>query len=136
MKKILLFSLLITFLMSSFSGNAQTAKKEAGSTASGKVEAYYFHLAARCVTCKAVEAEAKKNLEALYGEKVSFRAINLEDSANKVIVEKLNISGQTFLIVNGDQKINLTNEGFMYARNNPDKFKSVIKEKVDGLLNL
>ncbi|HZK96013.1 MAG TPA: hypothetical protein VFC67_17570, partial [Prolixibacteraceae bacterium] len=65
-----------------------------------------------------------------------FQAINLEDDANKAIVEKLKISGQTLLLVKGDTKINLTNEGFMYAVNNPVKFKSIIKEKVDGLLKL
>lgn len=123
-------------VMSDFLCSAQTSKKTTQSSASAKVEAYYFHMSTRCVTCKAVEAEAKKDLEALYGEKVNFQAINLEDDANKAITEKLKISGQTLLIMKGDTKINLTNEGFMYARNNPEKFKSIIKEKVDGLLKL
>jgi len=39
-------------------------------------------------------------------------------------------------LVKGDQKINLTNEGFLYAVTNPTKLKSIIKEKVDGLLDL
>ena len=135
MKNVILFSFTL-MLMSCLSGNAQTAKKEIKSAETGKVEAYYFHMSTRCVTCKTVEAEAKKNLESLYGENVSFRAINLEDDANKAIAEKLKVSGQTLLIVHGDKQINLTNEGFMYARNNPEKFKSIIKEKVDGLLKL
>jgi len=135
MKKIILLSFALV-LMSGFFCNAQTSKTAAQSSASAKVEAYYFHMSTRCVTCKAVEAEAKKNLESLYGGKVSFQAINLEDDANKAIVEKLKISGQTLLLVKGDVKINLTNEGFLYAVNNPEKFKSIIKEKVDGLLKL
>jgi hypothetical protein len=122
--------------MCGLSCNAQTSKKTTQSSASAKVEAYYFHMSTRCITCKAVEAEAKKNLEALYRGKVTFQAINIEDVASKAIVEKLKISGQTLLIVKGDTKINLTNEGFLYARNNPEKFKSIIKEKVDGLLKL
>lgn len=133
MKKIILLSFTL-FLMSSLLCNAQTAKKEIKIATSAKVEAYYFHMSARCVTCKTVEAEAKKDLEALYGGKVTFQAINIEDAENKAIVEKLQISGQTLLLVKGDTKINLTNEGFMYARNNPEKFKSIIREKVDGLL--
>ena len=136
MKKIIFLGFAVVLLMSGLLCNAQTVKKTAQSSASGKVEAYYFHLTARCITCKAVEAEAKKNLEALYGGKVSFQSINLEDAASKAIAEKLQISGQTLLIVKGDTKIILTNEGFMYARNNPEKFKSIIKEKVDGLLKL
>ena len=135
MKKIILLSFTL-LLISGLFCNAQTSNIATQSSASIKVEAYYFHMSTRCVTCKAVESEAKKNLESLYGEKVKFQAINIEDDANKAIVEKLNISGQTLLIVKGDNKINLTNEGFMYAVNNPDKFKSIIREKVDGLLKL
>jgi len=135
MKKIILFGFTL-MLISGLLCKAQTAKKETKSAASAKVEAFYFHMSTRCVTCKAVESEAKKNLETLYGGKVTFQAINIEDDANKAIVEKLKISGQTLLIVKGGTKINLTNEGFMYAVNNPGKFKSIIKEKVDGLLKL
>jgi len=128
-----LFGFLIV-LVNCFSVHAQTAQKESAGSVSGKVEAYYFHMTVRCVTCKTVEAEAKKDLEVLYGGKVKFQAINLEDEKNKTLVEKLKISSQTLLIVKGDSKINITNEGFLYAVNNPEKFKSIIKTKVDGLL--
>lgn len=126
--------LALTFFIP-FVGLSQTNKNEAKATSANKVEAYYFHNTARCITCKTVEAEAKADLENLYGDQVTFKALNLEEDATKPIAEKLQISGQTLLIVKGDQKINLTNEGFMYARTNPKKFKSIIKEKVDGLLN-
>ena len=128
------FKLILTLaLFIPFVGLSQTNKTEAKSTTSNKVEAYYFHNTARCVTCKTVEAEAKADLENLSGGKVSFKSLNLEDDLTKAIAEKLQVSGQTLLIVKGDQKINLTNEGFLYARTNPAKFKSIIKEKVDGL---
>jgi len=121
-------------LMSSFICSAQTAKK--GAAVSGnQVEAYYFHNTVRCTTCKTVEAEAKADLASLYGDQVTFKALNLEDDATKPIAEKLKVSGQTLLIVKGDQKINLTNEGFLYAVTNPAKLKSILKAKVDGLLN-
>jgi hypothetical protein len=121
-------------IMSSFICNAQTQKKEA--TAANQIEAYYFHNATRCVTCKTVEAEAKADLENLYAGQVTFKALNLEEDATKAIAEKLQVSGQTLLIVKGNQKINLTNEGFLYAVTNPAKFKSIIKAKVDPLLDL
>lgn len=118
-------------LTSSFICTAQTQKKEA--TAANQIEVYYFHNSARCVTCKTVEAEAKADLENLYGSQVTFKALNLEDAATKPIAKKLDVSGQTLLVVKGNKKVNLTNEGFMYARTNPKKFKSIIKEKVDAL---
>ena len=134
MKKIQLFSILIMLLMSSFICNAQTAKTPA--TGSGnQIEAYYFHNKVRCITCKTVEAEAKADLANLYGNQVTFKALNLEDDATKPIAEKLEVSGQTLLIVKGDLKINMTNEGFLYAVNNPAKLKSIIKAKVDPLLD-
>ena len=136
MKKIIFLSFALMMIMSSFTGFTQTQKKGTSGSADTKVEAYYFHNTSRCITCKTVEAEAKADLETLYGKQISFQALNLEDDATKAIADKLQVSGQTLLVVKGDQKINLTNEGFMYARTNPKKFKSIIKEKVDKLMNL
>jgi hypothetical protein len=48
--------------------------------------------------------------------------------------QKFGVSGQTLLLVKADQKINLTNEGFMYAVNKPDKFREIINEKIEFLL--
>jgi len=133
MKKVIFLSFALIIINSIC--NAQTAKKETAVSVN-QVEAYYFHNTSRCTTCKTVEAEAKADLESLYGNQVTFKALNLEDDATKPIAEKLKVSGQTLLIVKGDQKINLTNEGFLYAVTNPTKLKSIIKKKVDPLLDL
>jgi hypothetical protein len=65
---------------------------------------------------------------------ITFQSLNLEEPVNKLIAEKLGVTGQALLFVKGDQKINLTNEGFMYAVAKPEKFKEIINEKVDWLL--
>jgi hypothetical protein len=135
MKSIISLSF-VMLILTSFSVNAQTAKKESTGSTANKVEAFYFHNTSRCVTCKAVEAEAKADLESLYGKQVTFTALNLEEDTTNPIAEKLKVSGQTLLLLKGDQQINLTNEGFLYARTNPAKFKRIIKEKVDKLLEL
>ncbi|MDO9338977.1 MAG: nitrophenyl compound nitroreductase subunit ArsF family protein [Bacteroidales bacterium] len=135
--------ILAGFLMLVFSGascNAQPEKKQTVSATSGNdIEVYYFHRTVRCVTCKTVEAEARKNIEMLYADqvktgKISFTALNLEEATGKTVGDKLGVSGQTLLIVKGDQKINITNEGFLYAVSKPDKFREIIKEKVDPLM--
>lgn len=131
------------FLLLIFSGvscSAQTEKKQTVSATSGNdVEVYYFHMNLRCVTCKTVEAEARKNVELLYPEqvksgKITFTALNLEEATGKSVGDKLGVNSQTLLIVNGDQKINITNEGFLYAVSQPQKFSEVIKSKIDPLL--
>jgi hypothetical protein len=140
MRTIKLF-VVIALLLNAIACNAQSNKESANAGTSGKVEAYYFHFNARCITCKTVEAEAKADLEMLYPElvksgEVSFKAVNLDEPSSKAIAEKLGVNGQTLLLVKGTHKIIITNEGFMYARSNPEKLKAVIKEKVDGLLKM
>lgn len=136
-KLLLAIAMLVPFL----SVNAQSSKKEikAAATSSDKIEAYYFHFTVRCTTCKTIEAKAKENLETLYPNQVkqgliTFQSLNLEEAPNKMLADKLGISGQALLLVKGNQKINLTNEGFMYAVAKPEKFKEIINEKVKGLL--
>jgi hypothetical protein len=106
---------------------------------SDKIEAYYFHFTARCVTCNTIEAKTKEYLEALYPNQVkqgliTFQSINLDDASNKPLAKKLKVSGQALLIVKGNKRIDLTNDGFMYAVVKPEKFKEIINEKVDGLM--
>lgn len=135
MKPILSLTISLFMLTGLWSCNAQPNGKDNKLSVSSKVEVYYFHFTSRCVTCKTVEAETQKDLEALYAGKVNLQSVNLEEPSGKELAKKLNVSGQTLLIVKGDTRINITNEGFMYARNNPEKFKSIIKDKVDPLLN-
>ena len=135
MKRILILSFAIIMVIAPFVCDAQNSSKKATQTSvPEKVEAYYFHMTSRCVTCKAVESEAKKDISSLYGNKVSFKSINIEEASGKSLGESLNISGQALVIVKGKKIINLTNQGFMYARTDTLKFKSVIKESIDGLL--
>jgi hypothetical protein len=139
MKNLAIAGILI-LLFSGVSCNAQTDKKQLVVSGSGNdVEVYYFHMTTRCVTCKTIEAEARRNVEMLYPEqfktgKISFTALNIEEPAGKAAGERLGVNSQTLLIVKGEQKINITNEGFLYAVAKPDKFRDVIKEKVDLLL--
>lgn len=135
--KTLNFLLVLFIIMSlDISCNAQISNEDnrAKISKTDKVEVFYFHYTRRCVTCQAVENESKKAVEELYGGKVSFAGYNLEEPAGEQKGQDLGVSGQSLLIVKGDTKINITNEGFMNARSNPEKLKEIIKEKIDPLL--
>lgn len=138
MKKLFFLSLT---LMTLISCNGQTEQKTGSQPASANqdVEVYYFHMTTRCTTCKTIEAEARKNIEMLYADQVksgtiSFTSLNLEEETGKSVGDRLGVNSQTLLIVKGDQKINITNEGFLYAVSKPQKFTEVIKSKVDPLI--
>jgi len=139
MKNLILAGFLL-IIFTAIACSTQAENKQAVSTTAGNdVEVYYFHTSIRCVTCKTVEAEARKNIEMLYPEqfkegKISFTALNLEEEAGRIAGARLGVNSQALLIVNGDQKINITNEGFLYAVSKPDKFRDIIKEKVDQLI--
>jgi len=133
--KVILF--LVMAMSMNISCSAQTNKKEESEKVSrtDKVEVYYFHYTRRCATCNAVENVSKETVNEFYGEKVSFADYNLDEKTGKAKAEELEVSGQSLLIVSGDTKINLTNEGFLNARANPEKLKAIIKEKIDALIN-
>lgn len=144
MRRIVLFilTLFLAWGMIACSGRPKTeeiplTKKSADSIQAmdtTKVAAYYFHFTARCVTCLAIEEQTKADIESLYPGKVTFTSVNLDDASSKPLAGKLQIAGQTLLLVKGSTKINLTTDGFMYARTEPEKFKSILKEKIDGLI--
>ena len=135
--KMIRLLLSVALLVPFFNANAQTGNKE--KSANEKIEAYYFHFTARCMTCRTVEERAKENLGDLYPDQVkagtiTFQAANLNEKEGEELAKKLGISGQTLLLVKGPKQINLTNEAFLYAVTKPEKYKAVIKEKVDELL--
>jgi len=136
----------ISFLMitSSFCGcgsaNGNVKEEKTSVTSADKIEVYYFHYTRRCATCTAVEEQTQRILKQLYqdelnNKKVSFQSINLDEASSEEVAKKLGVSGQTLLIVSGDQKENITTDAFMYAKSNPDKLKEVIKKNMDSFLN-
>lgn len=100
----------------------------------GVVKAYYFHATRRCVTCEAVESVTSAALKEFYGAKVPFQSINRDEDKTNPLIEKYKVSGQTLLLIKGDKVVNLTNDAFMNARTNPDKFKQKLKATIDSML--
>jgi len=136
----LIFTVLSVLFSAMLTCNAQDASKQSKSEtiSNNNIEVYYFHFERRCATCMAVENESEKALNELYPEKMksgemTFLSVNLEEKTNEALAEKLNVDGQTLLVVKGDKKENLTNKAFMYARTAPAKLKEALKETIEKL---
>lgn len=139
MKTLTTFFLMIVLSLIILSGcntanSESTSLKEINETTNVKV--YYFHFTHRCATCNAVEEVTKSALNEFYPTQVksgfiTFQSLNIEEKAGETIAKKLKVEGQTLLFVKGTAQINLTDEAFLNARSNPDKFKAKIKEKLD-----
>lgn len=137
-RNLLLIIPVLLFLMPAC--NAQTTESnQADETVSSEtVEVYYFHFTRRCATCQAVEDESEAALKDFYPEKVNageitFLSVNLEESENEPLAKKLNVSGQSLLVVKGEKQENLTNVAFMHARSNPEKLRDALKESIEKL---
>lgn len=103
-----------------------------------KVEVYYFHYSRRCAACRNVENEAKRIVETLYADlvekgEVIFASINLEEQENQALAERCGATGQSLLVISGDQRVDITSQGFMHARN-PQRYEQEIKKVIDPLL--
>lgn len=131
---------LMAFSMS-ISCSAQSENKEEaiGVSNAKKIEVHYFHNTRRCASCNAVEDVAKATLKEYYSKQmdnglVTFQSIDLGEKSSKDMINKYKVSGPTLIFVSGSEIVNLTNEGFMYARTKPEKFKEEIKKSVDKML--
>lgn len=123
------------FMMAVFSGSAQTSGQvSTPGSAEKAVKVYYFHATARCATCNAVEKVTTEALKEFYGKKVSFESINREKNKDHDLIIKHKISGQTLLVICGEQVINLTNDAFLNARTKPEKLREKLKSTIDPLL--
>lgn len=124
--KTTILSLLLLFSMVSF---AQTETSIPDKTDVG-IEAYYFHFTQRCATCKAVESVSTEALKTL---NIELKSLNIDVDESMEIAKKVGAGGQALILSNGIKSIDLTNDGFMYARSNPDKLKAKLLKAVQEL---
>lgn len=142
MKKLIFLPVLILIIVSLFSvsANAQVAKTTRASVSNTpKVEVYYFHFTRRCATCQAVETESQKAITALYPAQakkgtISFKSVNLDEKTSAALAKKCNAEGQALLVLGKGKRIDLTEKGFMYALNSPEKLKAELKKAIDPML--
>ena len=126
--------LLTVFFLVLLSSGFLTQQAQAQEDQTELVRVYYFHFNTRCATCKAVESEAQQDVKELFGNDVSFAAYNLDEKEGEAKGKELGVDSQSLIVVKGTEKIDLTNEGFLYALTDPEKFRQIIEEKIAPLL--
>ncbi len=133
MQKVINFFLIVLF-STMFLSITQAQTK---TTSNNKLLVCYFHATNRCVTCNAVENNAKALLEKSYKTEVDngtikFVSFNIDEDVNKLVVEKYQVAFSTLLIIKADgTKTDFTNTAFSYAKNNPSKYKELLKAEID-----
>ena len=141
MKRIIGLLFLLAMTTGIFSCNTNTSKTSGGSSSietAKNITVYYFHFTRRCMTCNNVEKVSREAVETQFATQVkngeiTFRSVNLDEKEGEAIGAKYKIEGQTLIVISGDKRVDLTDKGFLYANDSPEKLKAEIKKAVEGL---
>jgi hypothetical protein len=106
------------------------------------LEIYYTHSTNRCAGCRAIEDQTVETLNNgfkadLATGKIKYTAINIDDADNKEFVKKYEVWGSSLFIVKKgtEETIDLTRDGFAFARSRPEMFREKLSEAIRNNLN-
>ena len=109
-----------------------------------RVEVRYFHGKQRCITCRSIEKCAKEVLDESFAsqqksKKISMKVFDISTEQGKLVAADHKVSFSSLFIVKIDKKgketrIDLTRQGFQYAKRNPGEFKKILKEEITKAL--
>lgn len=100
---------------------------------------YNFHVTNRCASCIAVEDATTKTINTYFANEVrqgriKRMVLNVDDNSNKAICEKYQAFGSGLYITrvfNGKETmVDLTSDGFKYAKNKEDQFIEILKNQI------
>ena len=126
----------IALLLLGCGSNSQTI--DAHATNDGKLHIYYFHTAKRCPTCLAIEQATEQVLQTHYvqhlGDKIIYQAVDLSDPQNTSLANYYQVAWSSLILHRDNQRIDLTQEAFAYARTEPECFQQLLNEHIQQLL--
>ncbi len=122
--------------------SCRTEKKEetkAFETNPECVQIVLFHMAQRCTSCNAVEKETKKILEEVYKDeldagKIKFLSFNFQSENGKKAASQLNVTGQSLIIVKGNNTIDLSGPAFLFAHPHPERYRDALTGELEKYL--
>lgn len=133
---------IIFFLFLTACQGQDNSKTIATTDNASKIEVIDFYGTHRCVTCEAIENNAKYTVDTYFQEavkagKLEFKTINVDEEANYEIAEKFEAFGTALFInvIKGgqEQHIDLTNFAFAKGRDK-EAFSMELKAKIDEQL--
>lgn len=107
------------------------------------VEVLLFHGKQRCITCKAIEQNARELVNTQFAEqikqgKVVMHVIDFSKKENEALAEKYQVTWSSLFVVQHkgykEKSENLTEFAFGNARSNPEKFKTGLQQHIKQAL--
>jgi isocitrate dehydrogenase len=142
MKQSILMAFIALVLFSCGGNQTKTTDGSAKNTSAEVADAnfvnvYYFHGKQRCKTCIAVGNVTKETVETAYANNsnVKFSEILTTEKEYENLFEKYEVSWNALIIAKGDDFIDITDQAFATAVNNPESLTSLIQDEVNKRLN-
>ncbi len=103
------------------------------------IEVKYFHGKQRCITCRNIEKHALELLQEDYAKemkdgKIKFTVTDFSTDEGKTVAKDYKVTFSSLFVVRGKTRVNLTQMGFKYAKNQPEEFKKQLKKEIEDLL--
>ncbi len=104
---------------------------------------FNFHSTNRCISCNAIEANTRKTLETYFSKemqegRIKMMVYNVDDEVNASIAQTFEATGTALFIVRvndgKDSIMDVTGDGFKYAKHNPEKLIEILKSKIEEQL--
>ena len=133
------FILLITTLFLASCSSKQTIKSDKlVLPKSGQIGIYYFRTPLHCETCDAIEELIADELAGKYTDlvkegKIVFRQYNLDDPGVADFALKFDVVFKSVILLKNNQKIDLTNDLFLYILPKPEKARKLFEESLNKL---
>lgn len=134
--KNLIYVALIIISVFSLAGCKNNSDKKTDSVQESKVMVYYFHGEQRCPTCIAVGDVSSETVKTEFADNkdVSFKEVDYSTEDGEKIGDKYEIASSSLLIVSGDNVVDLTDDAFAFAKNDPEKLKKIIVDQINKML--
>jgi len=106
---------------------------------SNVLEFKYFHGKQRCVTCRNIEQYTLELLNTDYSKQmksgaIKFTDVDISTDEGSKVATDYRAMGSSLFLVKGEERNNLTEMAFRYAKSNPDEFKRLLKIEIDKIL--
>jgi thiol-disulfide isomerase/thioredoxin len=137
-----LILLFVPLLFGCQSGNTKKVINTTSNSTQSKVELFYFHQTKGCKTCKAVGKLSKefvsKNFDSQKKYSVIYHDVNISLAENKALADQFEVNWSGLCILahtsKGIVKEDITDIAFIYALNNPDSLKQILRTKINNYL--
>lgn len=133
----LTIGLIILIVFSACNSRQAVESDELVRPGEGQIGIYYFRTPVRCESCNAIEKILNEALHGKYATQVEsgelvFRQFNLDDPGVADFAAQFDVVFKSLLILKNGETVNLTEEAFLYALPNPEKFRQLVEETLDA----